>query len=188
MATSKSRANQIYQIKITLQGSKPPIWRRVQVPADIRLSALHDVIQIVMGWGDEHLHQFLIGREYYGDERLADQGDVEDESKVKLNALVKKEKERFLYEYDFGDSWEHRLDVEKILPAEPDVHYPRCVEGKRACPPEDCGGVWGYADLLEAIRDPAHPEYENMSEWVEDDFDPEAFDPDEVNALLKGDR
>lgn len=183
-----AKSKQVYRIKITLQGSKPPIWRRVEVPADIRLSALHEVLQDVMGWEGEHLHQFMIGRECYGGEMLADQGDVEDEDEVKLNTLIKKEKEKFLYEYDFGDSWEHRLEVERILPADPDVHYPRCVAGKRACPPEDCGGVWGYAELLEAIRDPAHPEHEDMLEWVGGEFDPEEFNLEAVNELLRGGR
>jgi len=186
MPTPKTTSKDIYQIKVTLLGSKPPIWRRVQVPADVSLLTLHNIVQNAMGWENGHLHQFIIGGTYYGDEMLLDEGDVEDEAKFKLNKVVKRPKEKFIYEYDFGDGWEHQLEVEKILPAEPDVRYPRCVAGKRACPPEDCGGVWGYASLLEAIGDPDHPEHEDMSEWVGDDFDPEKFDLDGVNKILRG--
>ena len=108
----------------------------------------------------------------------------EDTRKVTLATLVRGEKAKFLYEYDFGDSWDHELLVEKVLPAEAEKRYPVCLTGKRACPPEDCGGIWGYASLLEAIRDPEHPEHDEMVEWVGDEFDPEAFDLDEVNREL----
>jgi hypothetical protein len=99
--------------------------------------------------------------------------------------VVRSEKARFHYDYDFGDNWQHKLEVEKVLQPEPGVHYPRCVTGKRKCPPEDCGGVWGYSDFLEAIQNPDHPEHEAMLEWVGGEFDPETFDVDEVNELLK---
>jgi len=175
----------IHQIKITLQGIEPPIWRRFQVPADIRLSMLHGVIQDVMGWEDDHLHQFFIDGKCYGDARLADQEGVDNEDRIKLNQVIQTKGGSFIYEYDFGDSWEHRLEVEEILFAEPDARYPRCVAGERACPPEDCGGVWGYADLLDAIKDPAHPEHEERSEWLDDDFDPEEFDLDGLNEFWR---
>lgn len=182
----KPRPKLVYQIKITLMGSEPPIWRRFEILADIHLSTLHGVIQRVMGWENDHLHEFIIEGKSYSDERVTEQSDVKDEYRTKLNKVVQRERQKFFYEYDFGDSWEHELVIEKILPAEPDVHYPRCVEGERACPPEDCGGVWGYAEMLEAIRDTDNPEHEDRLEWLGDDFDPEAFDLDRVNGILRG--
>lgn len=180
--------NDIYQIKVTLKGSKPPIWRRLQVPANTRLDKLHNIIQVAMGWFNAHLHQFIVDDTYIGllhpDYDMWG-AEMLDEKKYRLNQIAPGEKSRFIYEYDFGDSWEHVILVEKILPPEKGVHYPRCIKGKRACPPEDVGGIWGYADLLEAIKDPKHPELEQMLEWVGDDFDPEAFDLDETNETLE---
>lgn len=172
----------IYQVKVTLVGSKPPIWRRIQVSATIKLSELHRVLQEAMGWTDSHMHAFNIGARSYGE---ADpELEMADEGRVTLNKVVKGEKAKFRYEYDFGDGWEHQLLVEKVLPADPDVHYPRCVTGKRRCPPEDCGGIWGYARLVEALRDPRHPEHEAMKEWYEGSLDPDEFDPDAINCAL----
>ena len=188
MATKKQTSADIYQIKVTLNGSKPPIWRRIQVPSDINLGKLHRILQVVMGWTDSHLHQFIMGGTYYGepDPDYRDMGmEMRDEKRVKLNQLVRGEKSRLRYEYDFGDSWEHELLVEKILPPEPGVRYPVCLKGKRACPPEDVGGVWGYPDFLEAIQNPDHSEHEDMLEWIGGEFDPEAFDLDEVNEALR---
>ncbi len=174
----------VYQIKVTLQGIRPPIWRRLEVTSDTKLSELHDIIQTAMGWQDCHLHQFTVGNTYYGKpDRSSPFDDTKDERKVKLSKLLPKEKSKFAYEYDFGDSWEHEILLEKILPME-EKEYPVCVKGKRACPPEDVGGVWGYANLLKAIQDPDHPEHEEMQEWVEDDFDPEAFDLKDINEYL----
>jgi len=182
MARSKPSSD-VYQIKVTLKGSKPPIWRRFQVTGDTRLSTLHRILQGIMGWENYHLYQFTIGDTYFGapDFEL----DIENDRKVRLSQVVPGEKAKFTYEYDFGDSWEHQILIEKILPPEPGVRYPICLTGKRACPPEDCGGIWGYADFLEAIQDPKHPEHDEMLEWVGEDFDPEAFDLDEVNRVLK---
>ncbi len=185
MAVKKQQSN-IYQLKITLKGSKPPIWRRIQVNSDITLHKLHKIIQIVMGWYGGHLHQFIIRGKYYGiPDPEIDFYDVKDERRVKLNRLVSKEGEKFIYEYDFGDDWEHVILLEKILPPEPEKHYPICIKGKRACPPEDCGGIWGYEEFLKAIKDPNHPEHEEMLEWIGGDFDPEEFDLEYVNEILK---
>lgn len=117
----------VYQLKVTLQNSKPPIWRRIQVRASTTLPLLHDTIQVTMGWTDAHLHQFIIGGVEYGlpDPDFAD--DMRSEQRVKLARVVTTEKERFVYEYDFGDSWTHIILLEKVLPPEPDVHYPRCL-------------------------------------------------------------
>ncbi len=175
-----------YQIKITLINSQPPIWRRVLVPSDIKLDALHDVIQVAMGWTDSHLHQFIANKNFYGrrDENL--HMDVEDETKYKLSQLVTKEKYSLVYEYDFGDSWKHKILLEKILPFDANIALPICLKGKRACPPEDCGGVWGYEEFLDTLSDPKNPDYEEMMEWFGGKFDPEEFDLEEVNQNLDG--
>jgi hypothetical protein len=181
----QSAPESIYQLKVTLRDSKPPIWRRLQVPADIALSDLHWVLQIAMGWTNSHLHQFIIGEEYYTDPRFELEMGEKSTYKARLNQVVPREGDKFAYEYDFGDDWWHDILVEKILPPEPGVHYPICVKGKRACPPEDCGGVWGYDSLLEAIQDAEHPEHDFLLEWVGGAFDPEAFDLDAINHELR---
>ena len=177
---------QIYQIKVTLSDSKPPIWRRILVPGDRSLAKLHHILQAAMGWYDAHLHQFIVGGVYYGVPHPDYFMDVKDERRVRLNQIAPAAKSKFVYEYDFGDSWEHELLVEKILPPEQGVRYPICVKGRRACPPEDVGGVWGYAGFLQAIQDPDHPEHKNYMQWIGGEFDPEAFDLDEINAALRG--
>jgi hypothetical protein len=183
-----AKNSDIYQIKVTLRGSKPPIWRRIEVRGDTRLDKLHLILQEVMDWANYHLHQFIVAGNYYGEPHPDYDnwgGEMLDEKKVRLHQIVPGEKFKFIYEYDFGDSWEHELLVEKILPPEKGVHYPRCLKGKRACPPEDVGGIWGYYGFLEAIADPDHPEHEDMLEWVGGEFDPEAFDLDEINERLR---
>jgi len=176
----------IYQIKVTLRGSQPPIWRRIQVRSDTTLGKLHRILQQVMGWADYHLHQFTVGRTYYG-QPDPDFGyvDLIDENHVTLAQIVPGEKFKFTYEYDFGDGWEHTLLVEKVLSLEPGKPVPICVTGKRACPPEDVGGLGGYYMFLEAIRDPDHPEHEDFLEWIGGEFDPEAFDLENVNRGLQ---
>ena len=189
MKPTKSAAEvSIVQIKVTLEGIKPPIWRRLLVRSDITLGELHNVIQaVMMGWVDYHLHQFIVGETYYGVPHPDYGGFVEmrDESRVKLNQIVTGEKFKFRYEYDFGDSWLHNLLVEKILTPEPGQQVPVCIKGKRACPPEDVGGVWGYEDFLEAIQNPDHAEHEDYLEWIGGEFDPEEFDLDETNEILR---
>ena len=176
----------IYQIKVTLEGCKPPIWRRLLVRSDITLGDLHDIVQAAFGWWDYHLHQFIVGRTYYGepDPEYSDYVDMHDEQDVTLAKITAGEGFKFRYEYDFGDSWLHQVLVEKILPPEPGQEYPICVKGKRACPPEDVGGIGGYYNFLEAIADPHHEEHESYLEWVGGAFDPEAFDLKEVNQAL----
>jgi Plasmid pRiA4b ORF-3-like protein len=181
----RSTTRVVYQIKVTLKGSKPPIWRRIQVTSETTLVQLHRILQRVMGWEGSHLYQFVIGGIPYGEPALLGELDAEDARTATLEALGPREKSKFLYEYDFGDSWDHELLVEKRLPLEAGKRYPVCLTGKRACPPEDCGGIWGYASVLEAIRDPEHPEHEEMLEWIGGEFDPEAFDLDEVNRELQ---
>ncbi len=180
--TKQTRPFTVYQIKITLNHTKPPVWRRVQVASDNTLERLHLIIQAVMGWQDYHMHAFTVGAVHYGvsDPEL----HMQSERGVKLSQLVPGEKFQFRYEYDFGDSWEHTLLVEKVLPPEPDVHYPRILTGRRACPPEDVGGVWGYEAFLEAIKDSNHPEHDEYLEWIGGEFDPEAFDLVEAAEVL----
>ena len=177
---------QIYQIKVTLKGSKPPIWRRLLVSSAMSLAELHYVLQTAMGWEGGHLHQFFAHDQYFGVPEPEFDMDVLDESRYTLEQMLPQEKASMIYEYDFGDGWEHKIVAEKILPPDPKIALPTCVKGKRACPPEDVGGVWGYADFLEAIKDPKHPEHEDFLEWIGDDFDPEYFDVDEVNEVLAG--
>ena len=177
----------VYQIKITLKDIKPPVWRRLQVTSDTVLEKLHAIIQAAMGWSNSHLHQFIVGDTYYGEPDPDYDDDVmESENGVAISQLVSREGARFHYEYDFGDGWVHEILVEKILPVEKGTQYPVCIKGKRACPPEDVGGVWGYSDFLETFMNPKDPEYGDMLEWVGGDFDPEAFDMDEVNKRLNG--
>ena len=139
--TQRSTPRVIYQIKVTLKGSKPPIWRRVQVPSEITLAQLHRILQRVMGWEGYHLYQFVVGGMEYSDPRVLEEMEGEDAHKVTLATLVRGEKFTFLYESDFGDRWGHDLLIEKILPREDGKRYPLCLTGKRACPPEDCGGI-----------------------------------------------
>jgi hypothetical protein len=176
----------IFQLKITLQGIKPPIWRRFLIPADTTFDMLHHTIQIVMGWYDSHLYQFDVNGTPIVDGRVADELNDSDvlAEEAHLDHYLARELKPFTYEYDFGDSWSHRLVLEKVLPAEPNTRYPRCLGGARRCPPEDVGGVWGYETFLEALRDPKHADHETYTEWYDGPFDPEHFDPGEVNQKL----
>jgi pRiA4b ORF-3-like protein len=176
--------NSIHQLKITLEDVRPPIWRRVQVSSDTSLAALHHICQDAMGWEDCHLHLFAAQGVTYGEPSPEDYLPLRDERRVTLGRVAPREGDTFTYEYDFGDSWTHRIVVEKVSDPEPGVVYPRCVRGKRACPPEDCGGTWGYSELLAALADPAHPEREQYLDWLGDSFEPEELDLDIVNARL----
>jgi len=210
------QGRRVLQLKVTLQGVRPPIWRRLAVPADITLGRLHHVLQIAMGWTDSHLHQFTLrdkslrqsphdivrlieaGRfdevftATHGMRAFVPRGpefddleiEGEDEDGVALAQVCRKAKSTLLYEYDFGDGWEHKIVLEKTFDAEGGVQYRVCLKGKRACPPEDCGGAWGYSALLHALADPDHPDHEDMVEWA-GEIDPEEFDLEEVNECLK---
>ncbi len=182
--TNKS-TDLVYQLKVSLRYSKPTIWRRLLVPGSITLHQLHQIIQTAMGWTDSHLHQFIIADEYFGITSPEDWQPVMNERRYRLNQIAPSEKVKFIYEYDFGDSWEHEILVEKIQAPEAGIKYPLCIKGKRACPPEDVGGVWGYMEFVEAMRDPNHEEHDSYIEWWDDDFDPEEFDIEAVNKALQ---
>lgn len=180
----------IYQIKVTLTGIRPPIWRRLLVRSDITLEQFHEILQDAMGWMNCHLHQFEHADEVYGMEvqnelALDFDDEVADEGKHRLSELLRWEKDALIYEYDFGDSWRHKVVLERMFPFDPRAPLAQCAKGKRACPPEDCGGSWGYLEMLRILGDPEDAEYEETWEWVGEDFDPERFDLNEINQLLK---
>jgi hypothetical protein len=185
---SKRKTRKIYELRITLCEIGPPISRRVLVTDNATLGDLHWIIQLSMGWTNSHLHQFIIDGIYYSDPKFdLDEypDDVRDEYRATLGQIVAGEGARFIYDYDFGDSWQHEISVEGIHPLRKDETYPRCVDGERACPPEDCGGVLGYANFLAAISDPSHPEHEELLEWAGGSFDPERCDLNGINWQLK---
>jgi Plasmid pRiA4b ORF-3-like protein len=173
-----------YQLKITLEHSKPPIWRRIKV-ADCTLDELHDLIQLAMGWHDCHMHSFQVGDTYYGNAEVDDPEAI-DEACVLLSSLVNAGQEKIRYWYDFGDDWWHTIKVEKVSDLDPKERLPICLKGARACPPEDVGGVWGYESFLATLQDPKDENHQDLMEWSGGSFDPEAFDLNDVNARLAG--
>ena len=182
---AKTKApDNIYVLRIDLAHLKPAIWRRLEVPAHITLAQLHRVIQMAFDWDDSHLHGFEIGGQRYGQPMPDPFGmgmDDLDERKFRLDQVAGVGS-RFTYTYDFGDDWIHVIKVEKVIAPTPAVRYPRCVAGKNAAPPDDCGGPWGYAEMLQAVADPSHPDRDDLLEWLDEDFDPTEFDRDELNA------
>lgn len=181
----------IYQLNIVLLGSKPSIWRRLRVPGNASLGWLHAVLQVAMGWTNSHLHHFLTSDARYADPRHTEDmgfgGEPDrDENKATLIQVAHDEGAQFGYEYDFGDSWEHEITVEKILPPDPAAATTAlCLDGARACPPEDCGGVWGYANLLKILKNRKHPEHKDMKAWIGGSFDAESFDLAHINLWLR---
>jgi hypothetical protein len=189
MATKRSGIPQeIYQIKITLLGTSPLIWRRLLVPAEVTLAHLHDLLQAAMGWEDRHIHEFRMGRRYFGwpdlEDRLMGMPSVENERTVHLSGVLARVGAKAIYTYDLGDTWEHGIVLERRLAADPNMAYPVCTGGQLACPPEDCGGVGGFYDLLDTISNPNHDHHEELRDWVGDGFDPKAFSVDDVNRKL----
>lgn len=179
---TKGKPGMIYQLRISLLGFEPAIWREVLVPSDFTLAKLHRVIQVVMGWEDDHMHEFTIGTVGYTDARARLEGR-KNEAKVPLHQVAGS-RGKFTYTYDFGDNWEIEIKVDKVLPPEEGRRYPVCIAGENAGPPEDSGGVWGYADRLDALENPDHPEHEETLEWLGEDYDPAAFDLEEINQRL----
>jgi len=191
-AKKAALAGQAVELKISLRYLKPLIWRSFVVPGDIKLHRLHDVIQVVMGWTNSHLHSFGAGQQEYGMLDPDDFGggssetNLRDERKHTLSDLVTKKGDKFTYIYDFGDDWVHEIKVVSVKPADEKMKAAICLAGERACPPEDCGGFPGYLQLLETLSDPKHPEHDSMLEWVGGDFNPEQFDLAAVNRALLG--
>lgn len=177
----------IFQLKIVLRHSKPRIWRRIQIDPNILLADLHRIIQTSMGWSNSHLHQFMKDKLIFA---LPSKDDyavpvIIDYRTVKTSALFKDPKDRMVYEYDFGDSWEHDIVLEKILRKDPKVKYPICIAGKMNCPPEDSGGVWGYAEMLKILKNRRHQEYQMYIDWLGGKFDPQRFDIQMINKQLQ---
>lgn len=213
--TANPHAGKVYQLKVTVAGSDPPIWRRVLVPADSTLADLHEVCQAIMGWHNSHLHEFRapgLGKASLRTNRsrqtarrfvptmdplggplglfLDDDDCAADEAAAYLNDVAPSVKAHFIYIYDMGDNWEHDIVVEKILPADLEGIYPICVAGERNGPLEDSGGIGGYEDLLVVLADPSHPEHREIKSWLREVFgvrawDGEAFDLDRINKKLK---
>ena len=179
----------ICQIKVTLLGTKPPIWRRLLIPADITLERLHKVIQVAMGWQDCHLHEFRIGKQRFGPPDPMAQvfggPRTTSEKKTALYSVLDRVRSKARYLYDFGDDWDHEILLEKFLAPEPGETYPRCIAGAGQGPPEDCGGVPGFYDLLDALADPKHPQHDDLVEWMGGEFDPAAFHLELVNQRLR---
>lgn len=180
----------VYQLKLSMKGIVPQIWRRIQVPENYTFLELHNAIQAAMNWDDYHLHEFemknpntgalvKIGAEDEGYGDFIDESLVPEE-RAKLYKLFTLENRDALYTYDFGDDLQVKIRLEKILPRKEGVKYPICTAGKRAAVPEDIGGIWGYEDMLEVLKDPEHEDYEDTVEWLGEDFDPEYFDPKDV--------
>ncbi|MGA1540151.1 MAG: plasmid pRiA4b ORF-3 family protein, partial [Chthoniobacterales bacterium] len=186
------KTGHLCQIKVTLKWSKPPIWRRILVPGNLSLEGLHFVIQTAMGWTNSHLHDFVTGPQpgatIYGmldPEDTWSTRNILDERRYKVTDLLERDQARALYEYDFGDGWLHELLREKTLPPDPGFRYPVCLAGRGDCPPEDCGGIYGYYRLLEILADPKHEEYRDMREWAGGWLQHGRFDRRETNEILR---
>jgi hypothetical protein len=175
----------VHELRVTLLDVTPPVWRQIRVPSALPLSTVHAVIQIAFGWEDIHLHEWRVGESTYG---LSDEDswgeDLGDESSAVLGELAPLDSV-LRYDYDFGDGWEHLVEVTAVVPYSGSVAPVACLGGARACPPEDCGGPFGYEHLLDALRDPEDAEHDEVVEWLGDHFDPAAFDQTSVNNRLE---
>jgi hypothetical protein len=183
-------AASVHRLKVTLRSVKPPIWRRIEVASDVTLAELSDLLECAMGWLGGHLHAFEAGGITY-ERPDPDDGfsrHAEDETEHRLGDVLTASGAKMRWDYDFGDGWQHDVVVEAIAPLDPSVDYPRCVTGRRACPPEDCGGPWGFGELLEAITDPAHPRHDELIEWLPDGYDSDRFDADEATQDMRAPR
>ena len=170
----------VFQFKITMLGIRPLIWRRFRVHNDISFRQLHNIVQIVMGWENYHLFSFSLGWNRFVQSEMA----LEDKSAShRLNEFIQRENTIMGYEYDFGDCWQHELVLEKILTASRKP-VPLCTHGRRACPPEDCGGVWGYMELVKAMKARRGRRYREYKEWLGGYFNPDEFDIEDINRLL----
>lgn len=177
-------STRLVRMKVTLENVHPTVWRRFLVPAGFTLRQLHRVLMDTMGWHDSHLHQFIVRGNYYGKTDPEFGLARRDERLHNLEHVLALGVRSFRYEYDFGDGWMHRIAIEKVEEADGRPLKPVCLAGKRACPPEDSGGPWGYAELLNVLSDPSHPDHKDSKTWAGTRFDPERFDLDRVSRLL----
>ena len=177
---------EVYQLYISLEGIRPVIWRRLKMEVSTSLFELHNYIQFVFDWKNYHLYRFDKNGVEFGDSRLYDGDPVIDVKHVPINTLLKNEKDELLYEYDFGDSWLHRIVLEKVvIDREGEFVRPECIDGLRAAPPEDVGGFPGFQEFLKIWRDPDHPEYNEMRRWAGKKYDPDTFDLKKANTMLR---
>ena len=194
-ATKKQKvakpALSIYRFKVTLIDIKPAIWRRFEVHHAHSFQELHHILQTVMGWKTIHAYQFTIGNLMLTDEESAEMlrqhgsKNVFDAAKILINELLTKRGQTFTYQYDFGDGWDHKITLEEIKRVDRLPNFPRCLDGKRACPLENSGGTLAYCELLEILQDPTDIEYEELREWVGENFDPDAFSVATINLELE---
>jgi hypothetical protein len=185
----EKKAGPIYQLKVTLLDTSPPVWRRLLIPANATLEELHLAIQGLFSWENYHMHQFITkDRTYYSHPEfgLNEHMPVKDETQTLISSILKKERDTVVYMYDFGDSWEHKIALEKIEERQPRKVYPACIDGKRMAPPEDCGGAPGFEHFVEVVSDPKNPERKDLLEWLgKRKFDPEAFDPKKTTTKVR---
>ncbi len=175
---------QIYQLQITLKDSNPKIWRKILTISNVTLSEFHKIVKHTMGWTGSHSYRFENGNDRFAPQDF-DLANTNDSAKTSLDSLLQKENDKIKYVYDFDDNWKHEIILEKVLPFTSETKLPLCLDGKRACPPDNCGGIFGYEELLETISNPKHPDFDETIEWVGENFDPEYFDLAEVNHELK---
>ena len=186
VVTRASPPRRVYRLHLSLLEVEPLIWRRLQVPANISLRQLHDVFQAAMGWTDSHLHEFTFGDQKFGmtDPEVDPPATLRDDRGTTLDAIAPGAGREFTYDYDFGDDWNHRVVIDSIENAGVAAARALCLDGARACPPEDCGGPSGYEHMLAVLNDPSHEEHREMLDWLGGEFDPEQFDLDVVNTQL----
>ncbi len=187
MAARKKRTiPKLYELHVELEDIEPRIWRRILVPGSIKLPQLHDLLQLVMGWTDSHLHSFEFGKKVFSSRHAElEELNMLDEAKHTLESVLGDSLREFVYEYDFGDSWRHLIQIKLVATPNTEWFYPLCVAGERAAPPDDVGGAPGYMEFLDAIKTPKHPEHESMLIWIGGAFDPEGFDLNTINRTLR---
>lgn len=180
----------IYRVHVSLIDIEPPIWRSIELSSQTTLKQFHRILQIAMGWENCHLHEFIVDDQRYGvpDPDYDNPSEVIAEGRVRLAEVLPAPGASIFYKYDFGDYWQHAVRLDSAVSAEPETEYPRVADGARHCPPEDCGGTSGYADLMEILMDPTHEEYEHMREWTGKDFYAEEFSISKVNKRLRRNR
>lgn len=180
----KAEQSSYYQVKVMLESCPLPVWRRLVMRSDAPLSLVHEILQVVVGWGNNHTHLFITSKTQYGAPN-PDMPKVQDHHHIRLSEVMKKIGDTMVYDYDLSETWHHNIVLEEIIPTNDTSMLARCLMGKRACPPEDVGGPIGYARFLEAIEDPLHEDHQDDLDWIECDFDPDAFDARLANMRLE---